>query len=88
MNSWSLSLSPWVPGALRAQEYFIFSFLQVRPCQRRVLQEWRAKAVAKEAQLVARKEQKLEELRVYVEQRISAKKKRPKQVRNVFKSFF
>ena len=50
------------------------------PCQRKVLQGWKAKAVAKEAQLVARKEKKLEELRVYVEQRISAKKERPKQV--------
>ncbi len=39
------------------------------PCQRRILQEYRAQAVAKEAQLVARKKQQLEELK----QRVNAK---------------
>lgn len=51
-----------------------------------MLQNYRTKAVAKEAQLVARKEQRLVELKALVAQRIEAKnrsQKEPQQVVNV-----
>lgn len=53
------------------------------PCERKILQQYKAKAVAKEAQLVARKEQKLVELKLEVARRIEDKNhslKEPKQV--------
>ena len=45
----------------------------MHPSQRKVLLQCRAKAVAKEAELVARREQRLVELKLEVARRIEAK---------------
>jgi hypothetical protein len=47
--------------------------VQVHPSQRKLLQHYKAKAVAREAQLVARREQRLVDLKLEVARRIKAR---------------
>ena len=53
--------------------------VQVHSCQRRLLQRYKARAVAKEAELVARKKRQFEELKVYIHEAINEKNNRPKE---------